>query len=45
VPFTYLQGSIRFSLGLYNTDEEIDYILQELPPIIQRLREISPYGK
>lgn len=45
VPFTYLQGSIRFSLSLYNTDEEIDHVLRELPPIIKRLREISPYGK
>lgn len=44
VPFTYIQGSIRFSLSRYNTEEDIDYILKELPPIIERLREISPYG-
>lgn len=36
------RGSIRFSLGMYNTDEEVDYVLKHLPPIIQRLRDISP---
>ncbi|MCM8779260.1 MAG: cysteine desulfurase NifS [Candidatus Omnitrophica bacterium] len=45
VPFTFIQGSIRFSLSRYNSEEEIDYIIENLPPIIQRLREISPYGK
>ena len=34
-------GSIRFSLGRFNTIEEIDYVLEKLPPIIKRLREIS----
>ncbi len=45
VPFTAAHGSIRFSLSRYNTEEEVDYILREVPPIIRRLREISPYGK
>ena len=36
------RGSVRFSLGIYNTAEEVDYLLQHLPPIIQRLRDISP---
>jgi len=45
VPFTFLQGSIRFSLSRYNIEEEIDYIIDTLPHIIDRLREISPYGK
>jgi cysteine desulfurase len=34
-------GSIRFSLGRYNTEAEVDYVLEKLPPIIARLREIS----
>jgi cysteine desulfurase len=36
------RGSVRFSLGIYNTDEEVDYVLKHLPPIIQKLRDISP---
>lgn len=36
------RGCVRFSLGIYNTDEDVDYLLQHLPPIIQRLRDISP---
>jgi cysteine desulfurase len=38
------RGCIRFSLGIYNTAEEVDYLLQHLPPIIKKLREISPAG-
>lgn len=44
VPFTAAHGSIRFSLSRYNTDADIDYIIEQLPPIIKRLREISPFG-
>jgi cysteine desulfurase len=36
------QGSVRFSLGRDNTKEEMDYVLGVLPPIIKRLREMSP---
>lgn len=32
------KGSVRFSLGRYNTDEEVDYLLEHLPPIIKKLR-------
>ena len=43
VPFTYAHGSIRFSLSRYTTEEEIDFVLDKMPPIIRRLREISPF--
>lgn len=43
VPFTYAHGSIRFSLSRFNTVDEVDYVVRELPPIIARLREISPF--
>jgi len=36
------RGSIRFSLGIYNTDADIDHVLRHLPGIISRLRAISP---
>jgi cysteine desulfurase len=36
------RGCVRFSLGIYNTDEDIDYLLKHLPPIIAKLRAISP---
>jgi cysteine desulfurase len=45
VPFTCAHGSIRFSLSRFTTDEEIDTVIRELPPIIRRLREISPFGR
>jgi len=45
VPFTAAHGSVRFSLSRYNTEDEIDKILEVLPPIIGRLRELSPFWK
>ncbi len=39
------QGSLLFSLGINNTLEDVDYILKELPPIVERLRRMSPLGK
>jgi cysteine desulfurase len=45
VPFTAAHGSIRFSLSIYSTKEEMDYIIEHIPPIIQRLRDISPFWK
>ncbi|TDT70594.1 cysteine desulfurase [Hypnocyclicus thermotrophus] len=38
----FAHGTIRFSIGRYNTKEEIDYVINELPPIIERLRMMSP---
>jgi cysteine desulfurase len=45
VPFTAAHGSIRFSLSRYTTGAEIDLVLETLPPIIARLRELSPFWK
>ncbi|GAB4358661.1 MAG: cysteine desulfurase NifS [Oricola sp.] len=42
VPPTYLQGAIRFSLSRENTDREIEWVLAVLPPIVERLRAMSP---
>lgn len=43
VPYTAAQGSIRFSLGRYNTDEDIENTLRVLPEIIEKLAAMSPY--
>lgn len=43
VPYTYAHGSIRFSLSRYSTEEDVDYVLEQMPAIISRLREISPF--
>ena len=43
VPFTAAHGSTRFSLSRYTTEAEIDYTLERVPPIIHRLRELSPF--
>ena len=42
VPHEKAHGSIRLSISHENTDEDIDYILNTLPPIIERLRKMSP---
>lgn len=41
VPYLTAMGAIRFSLGRYNTEAEVDYVLEILPKIIEELREIS----
>jgi cysteine desulfurase len=43
IPFTAAHGSIRFSLSHYNTEEEMDFIIEKMPPIIDRLRQMSPF--
>jgi len=43
VPYPVAQGSIRFSVGRYNTEEDIETTLSVLPAIVARLAEMSPY--
>jgi cysteine desulfurase len=43
VPFTFAHGSIRFSLSRYTTGAEVDYVVDNLPQVIETLRKISPY--
>ena len=45
VPFTMAHGSIRFSLSIYNSEVEIDFVIENLPPIIEKLRSMSPYWR
>ncbi len=42
LPHEIAHGSLVFSMGAKNTKEDIDYVLEELPPIIKRLRDMSP---
>jgi len=44
VPFTAAHGSIRFSLSRYTTEQEIDLVIEKLPGVIRRLRELSPFA-
>ncbi len=43
VPFTAAHGSIRFSLSRYTTDEDVDSVLEHMPPIVEKLRALSPF--
>ncbi|MBT8339236.1 MAG: cysteine desulfurase NifS [Desulfatitalea sp.] len=43
VPFTAAHGSIRFSLSVYNAEDEVNQVIERLPPIIDRLRKMSPF--
>ncbi len=46
IPHALAQGSVLFTLGIDNTDEDIDYVLEVLPPIVDKLRQMSPlYSK
>jgi cysteine desulfurase len=45
VPFTAAHGTIRFSLSTYNSMEEVNFIIEKLPPIIEKLRGMSPFWK
>ncbi len=43
IPFTALHGSIRFSLSRFTTEEEVDFVIKHLPPIMDKLTKISPF--
>ena len=45
VPATLIHGSIRFSLSRYNTEAEVDKVLEIMPPVIKELRQLSPFGR
>ena len=42
LPHEKAHGSVRFTLGMYNTEEDADEVIRELPPIIEKLRKMSP---
>lgn len=42
LPHEKAHGSLRLTLEYYNTEEEVDKVLKELPDIVSRLREMSP---
>ena len=43
VPFTAVNGSVRFSLSRYTVEEDIDYVIRHIPEAVNRLRELSPF--
>jgi cysteine desulfurase len=43
VPFTFAHGSVRFSLSRYNTEQEVDFAIEKMPEIVNRLRSLSPF--
>ena len=45
VPFTALHGSIRFSLSRYTTEDEVDFVIENMPKVMDKLTKLSPYQK
>jgi cysteine desulfurase len=45
VPYTMAHSSTRFSLSRYTTDADVEAVLAAMPPIVERLRKLSPYVK
>ena len=43
IPFTAAHGTVRFSLSRYNTMQEIERVIEAVPPIVAQLRKLSPY--
>ena len=42
MPYEVAHGSLRFTLGRGTTKEDIDYVIEQLPPLVEKLRKISP---
>lgn len=42
LPHEKAHGSVRLSMGHFTTEEQVDYVIKELPPIVERLRQMSP---
>ena len=45
LPYVLAHSSIRFSLSIYNTEKEIDTVIEVMPGIVDQLRKLSPYVK
>ena len=43
IPYTAAHGTVRFSLSRYNTMDEVERVIEAVPPIVARLRKLSPY--
>lgn len=43
IPYTAAHGSVRFSFSRYNTMEEVERVIEAIPPIMEKLRKLSPY--
>ena len=43
IPYTAAHGTVRFSLSRYTTEEEIDRVIEAVPPVVAQLRKLSPY--
>lgn len=43
IPYTAAHGTVRFSLSRYTTPEEIERVIEAVPPIVEQLRKLSPY--
>jgi cysteine desulfurase len=45
IPYTLAHSSIRLSLSRFTTEDDVRSVIRELPPIVKRLRELSPFVK
>ena len=43
IPYTAAHGTTRFSLSRYNTMQEVEEVIAAIPPIMEKLRKLSPY--